>query len=133
MSDGNDCTPACTSCGKTARLVAKGVCRNCYDRARRQGFASLRVANEKQLSAFERAVIRAAMEHRRARGENPCLLDLCARLPNMESEDVARAAFGAIRHGSASYRFAPIQARSVKTPTCSEATDTQNHSEIGQK
>lgn len=53
-------------------------------------------------------MIQAAVEHRRERGEHPCLLDLVARLPTLAPADVARCCFDAIRKGAASYRFAPV-------------------------
>ena len=123
----------CSKCGRLARLVARGLCRLCYDRARREAGIAVKVANDEQLSEQERAVVRAAFAHRREHGDDPCLLDLVNRLPAMEASAVARAAFGAIRRGAASFRFRPIMPKPTQTPTCNEETDHRNHSEIGSK
>ncbi len=126
------CAP-CACCGAELPIVAKGKCRRCYDRDRVCAGAGYSVEAGGQLSDEERAVVRAAFAHHLKHGEYPCLLDLVHRLAPMAPRDVARAAFGAIRCGSASFRFAPIRRKGPKVAQQTTPTDTRNHSGIGGK
>lgn len=99
---------ACRACGKTARIVAKGLCRPCYDHERFCGDPSWRVRNAKKLGADARAVLRAAIAHRKRTGCAPGLNELQAEMQGWSCGRVWAGAHEAIRCGSALYGLLPV-------------------------
>ncbi len=99
---------ACARCGTQARIVAKGMCRPCYDHERCAGDPACRVCNSEKLSPVARAVVRAAIALRKRTGKNPALDELQKYMRGFTRGQVVSGAFEALRCGAVEYGLAPV-------------------------
>ena len=123
----------CTSCGRAVEIVAKGLCRRCYDRARPKKDPLHAVAHVERLSKNARLLLMRAIEHRARTGMLGCLDDLRGGLPALTQGQAVAAARECMAAGAGCYGFMPIYRKVSKKPTSSTSNDTQDHSCFGRK
>lgn len=116
--------PTCSKCGRAVEIVAKGLCRRCYDQQRkrtRKNDPLHNVAGTKGLSTTARALLVQAIEHRRSTGKLGCLDDLRAGMGEITQGQVLAAARECMASGAGCYGFMPIQRKPSKIATRSSA------------
>ncbi len=118
----------CADCGHAVHIVARGLCRKCYDRARPKRDPLDAVAHFGQLSQRARAVVGAAVAYRRRTGRPPGIEDLAAGMTKAEKVLVVVGALEAIRQGAACYGLVVTWRRCSRNRTEGSQKRTKPHS-----
>lgn len=127
MTEQQPSVPVCTGCSLAVEIIAKGLCRKCYDRARTVNEPLQRVEGIEHLSAHARTLLLRAIGHRRRTGMLAGLDQLRTGLPALTQGQALAAARECIAAGAGCYGFMPIYRKVSRKPTSSPSTDTQNH------